>query len=78
MDAAQAAYEEHLLSMPELAAPELVRVCAAMRGRGAAGAKFSGAGGDGSVVALFAERGGAEAARAWMAGEGIAAWVVPL
>ena len=39
--------------LPELSAPLLRRACSALRGLGAWGTKFSGAGGDGSVIALF-------------------------
>ncbi len=51
MNRCQALYEEHLLTLPELAAPGLVRAVRRLRDAGAYGAKFSGAGGDGSVVA---------------------------
>ena len=54
MDACQEIYEEELLStFPELRAPGLVRAVRALRAAGALGAKFSGAGGDGSVIGLF-------------------------
>lgn len=54
MNEAQTAYERWLEGeLPELAAPGLRSACTALRRRGALGAKFSGAGGDGSVVALF-------------------------
>ena len=54
MDACQELYEEELaLSLPALRAPGLVRAVRALRAAGALGAKFSGAGGDGSVVGLF-------------------------
>jgi mevalonate kinase len=54
MDACQEIYEEELMAaLPELRAPGLVRAVRALRGSGALGAKFSGAGGEGSVVALF-------------------------
>jgi mevalonate kinase len=54
MDRAQSVYEEVLeAALPELSAPMLRRACSALLGLGALGAKFSGAGGDGSVIALF-------------------------
>jgi galactokinase len=54
MDACQEIYEEELMfSLPELRAPGLVRAVRALKAAGALGAKFSGAGGDGSVVGLF-------------------------
>lgn len=63
MDRAQRAYEDHLeVALPELAAPGLRRACTASRAMGALGAKFSGAGGDGSVVALFGSAAAAAAA----------------
>lgn len=57
MDACQEIYEEELMAaLPVLHAPGLVRAVRALRAAGALGAKFSGAGGDGSVVGLFAVR----------------------
>lgn len=54
MDGCQELYEEELaLTLPALRAPGLVRAVRALRASGALGAKFSGAGGDGSVVGLF-------------------------
>lgn len=74
MNDAQEAYASHLLALPELAAPQLLRACAALRAAGARGAKFSGAGGDGSVIALFDDVERARAARAKLE----AGWLVPL
>jgi mevalonate kinase len=55
MTVCQEIYEEELMpAFPELRAPGLVRAVRALREAGALGAKFSGAGGDGSVVGLFA------------------------
>jgi mevalonate kinase len=67
MDTCQEIYEEDLMAaLPELRAPGLVRAVRALRAAGALGAKFSGAGGDGSVIGLFppgdARVGGAVAA----------------
>lgn len=54
MDGCQEAYEEELMAaLPLLHAPGLVRATRALKVSGALGAKFSGAGGDGSVVGLF-------------------------
>ena len=78
MNAAQAAYEAHLSTLPALAAPRLVQACADLRSWGAAGAKFSGAGGDGSVIALFDTPAAAARARAALAARQMASWVVPL
>lgn len=41
--------------LPELHAPQLARACAALRAGGALGVKFSGAGGDRSLVAVYAD-----------------------
>lgn len=69
MDDAQEAYESLLAqNVPGLAAPGLVEACRRLRALGAAGAKFSGAGGDGSVVALFHTFEAAESAAASLAG----------
>ncbi len=57
MDACQEIYEEELMAtLPALHAPGLVRAVRALRAAGALGAKFTGAGGDGSVVGLFPVR----------------------
>ncbi len=54
MDVCQAIYEDELmLALPELRAPGLVKAVRALRAAGALGAKFSGAGGDGSVIGLY-------------------------
>lgn len=55
MDRCQEIYEDALMpALPELLAPGLVQAVRALRAAGALGAKFSGAGGDGSVIGLFA------------------------
>lgn len=55
MDTCQDIYEEELMhTLPELRAPGLVKAVRALRNAGALGAKFSGAGGDGSVIGLYA------------------------
>lgn len=54
MDICQDIYEDELMSsLIELRAPGLVKAVRALRAAGALGAKFSGAGGDGSVIGLF-------------------------
>ncbi len=61
MNACQDVYEDDLVpSFPELRAPGLARAVRALRAAGALGAKFTGAGGDGSVIGLY-EPGKAEA-----------------
>ncbi len=80
MNAAQSAYEALLEpSLPELIAPQLRRTCADLRRWGALGAKFSGAGGDGSVVALLSEAAEAEQIARRLADAGLAAFslIVP-
>lgn len=65
MDACQEIYEEELVpAFPELRAPGLVRAVRALRAGGALGAKFTGAGGDGSVIGLYPPGGAAEGVRA--------------
>ena len=55
MNVCQEVYEEELMpAFPELRAPGLVKAVRALRQAGALGAKFSGAGGDGSVIGLYA------------------------
>lgn len=54
MNTCQEIYEEEWMdTLPALRAPGLVRAVRALRASGALGAKFSGAGGDGSVIGLF-------------------------
>ena len=77
MNRAQSAYEDLLEpALPELAAPGLRQACVALRERGALGAKFSGAGGDGSVVALFETAEGSASAASFLSESGLAAWSV--
>jgi len=77
MNTAQRVYESQLHDrLPALHAPGLVRVCAALRKEGALGAKFSGAGGDGSVVALAEGPDHAKRLGQRMAQEGLASWSV--
>lgn len=75
MNEAQELYEQTLADhLPALRAPGLRRICARMRADGALGAKFSGAGGDGSVVVLAANASEAARLRAELLGEGLTAW----
>ena len=69
MDRAQAAYEG--LSLPECQAPGLVAACVAAREDGALGAKFSGAGGDRSMVCLYEDMAAAERGRALLRARGL-------
>jgi len=76
MDDAQSAYEGLMAELPALAAPGLVGAAAALRRAGALGAKFSGAGGDGSVIALGRDRAQARALAALLAARGLSTWVI--
>jgi galactokinase len=76
LDRCQEAYEAAEATVPALAAPGLRAAVAGLRERGALGAKFSGAGGDGSVIALYEDRAAATEAAAWLdARPGLQAWV---
>lgn len=75
LDRCQEAYEVAEAAVPCLAAPALRRAVVGLRHRGALGAKFSGAGGDGSVIALYESAGDAGAARDWLGAQpGVQAW----
>ena len=74
LDRAQDLYEA--LPHPELAAPALAADCRAVREAGALGAKFSGAGGDRSLVAVFGDDAGLEAGRRCLEGLGLAVYEV--
>ena len=76
MDEAQAHYERAAARVEALAAPGLVAVCAALRAAGALGAKFSGAGGDGSVLGLAEDPSHAEQLAALLGGFGLQVWVL--
>jgi len=78
MNEAQGAYERAASEVAELEAPGLVTACMALRAEGALGAKFSGAGGDGSVVALARTARHAERLAGVLADRGLAVWKVPL
>jgi mevalonate kinase len=78
MNRAQEAYETELADrIPELRAPRLVEACAALRDANALGAKFSGAGGDGSVVAVAKGAAHAAALASLLRTLGLDAWSLP-
>lgn len=78
LDLCQAAYDEELAEhLPALAAPGLRAICLELRRHGALGAKFSGAGGDGSVIALMDGPDTAKAAVDLLNGRGLRAWYCP-
>jgi len=77
MDRAQAAYAVAAQALPALAAPQLVATCARLRDEhGALGAKFSGAGGDRSIVALGVDEDHASRLRGGMEAAGLTAWAL--
>jgi mevalonate kinase len=79
MNRAQGVYEENLADrFASTRAPQLIQTVGALRNRGAMGAKFSGAGGDGSVVALFATENEARATCIWLEEGDLQAWYVPV
>lgn len=78
LDGCQAVYDEELAdAFPALAAPGLRAVCGELRRHGSLGAKFSGAGGDGSVIALMDGPDTAKAAVDLLVGRGLRAWYCP-
>jgi len=78
LDVAQQVYENHLAdAFVALRAPALWRACQALRSHGALGAKFSGAGGDGSVIALLPDQPSALAAIDLLEVRGLPAWYCP-
>ena len=78
MDHVQNIYESNLADRFRIAeAPQLFQACRQLRKNGALGAKFSGAGGDGSIVALFATENEARSAAILMEEKGIQAWYAP-
>ena len=79
MNAAQEAYEELLEPhLPALQAPQLRKAVRTLRSHHALGAKFSGAGGDGSVLGLFRTLDDASAAEAQLSQQGVATRVMEL
>lgn len=79
MNDVQKVYESNLsLRFEPLQAPRLTRVVHDLRSRGALGAKFSGAGGDGSVVALFPDENAARSSAIWLEGQGLSSWYAPV
>lgn len=79
MNRAQQVYEENLSErFASTRAPRLIKTVRALRNRGAIAAKFSGAGGDGSVVALFDNENEARACCIWLEEGALQAWYVPV
>jgi len=79
MAQAQAAYEAMARVVPELAAPGLVRAAKGlMEEVGLLGAKFSGAGGDGSVIGLCADADQLGPAQKLLVEQGLPAWPLTL
>ena len=79
MTLCQRTYDEALAPRhPALRAPKLSRTCAKLMETGALGAKFSGAGGDGSVLALFPHENAARAAAIKLEEWGLRAWYSPV
>jgi galactokinase len=79
MNRCQATYDDTLAArLPKLRAPALQRTCTALLSAGALGAKFSGAGGDGSVLALFEEENAARAGAIMLEEIGLQAWYCPI
>lgn len=78
MNQAQSVYETNLAQrFSSTQAPRLIETCHHLRHEGALGAKFSGAGGDGSVVALFETENEARAAALQLEERGLQAWYAP-
>ncbi len=78
MNRAQKTYEEELAGrIRELRAPRLLAACSTLRDADALGAKFSGAGGDGSVVALAEDAAHASALASLLRALGLEAWSLP-
>ena len=79
MDRVQEAYEELLERyLPVMRAPGLHRAVRELKQIGALGAKFSGAGGDGSVIALFEDPELAEQGCARLEQAGLSTWRIRL
>ena len=73
------AYEEHLAHrFTSTRAPRLIAACRDLKQEGALGAKFSGAGGEGSVIALLPDAVQAQQIAARLRQGGLEAWEVPL
>ena len=72
-------YEEHLaVHFRSTRAPQLIQTCRELKSMGALGAKFSGAGGDGSVVALFSDENTARSAAIQLEEKDLYSWYVPV
>ena len=74
MNDAQRAYQILASRLPELHAPQIAAACSLLQEGGALGAKFSGAGGEGSVVAVFPTAPAASAAAERLRDQGLSAW----
>ncbi len=78
MNKAQEVYETELARrIAELRAPRLIQACEMLREADALGAKFSGAGGDGSVVALARDEAHASALGSLLRSMGLESWNLP-
>ena len=76
MNHCQDAYDRMAARVPALRAPLLQQAVDGLRKCGALGAKFSGAGGDGSVIGLHGDQAKAEHAQAWLSRmSGVTAWI---
>ena len=79
MDHVQEIYESNLGDqIPIMHAPKLRKIVRSIRAKGSIGTKFSGAGGDSSMVALFATENAARSATIWLETKGLHAWYVPI
>ena len=79
MNSAQHLYDCNLAArFPDLDAPAVRRAIAALRGLGSLGAKFSGAGGEGSVVGLFKDENTARSAAVCLESDLVSTWYTPL
>lgn len=70
MNRCQHAYDQMATEVPVLHAPALRQAVLGLRQGKALGAKFSGAGGDGSVIALYAAPDDARRAQEWLSHQG--------
>jgi len=79
MNTAQKAYEDHVANRFKCTrAPRIIETCRKLKHEGALGAKFSGAGGDGSIVALFDDENSARSAAIRLEETDMYSWYVPV
>lgn len=79
MNDVQRIYDVNLAAnLPPLYAPTLKEIIDFMNAKNSLGAKFSGAGGGGSVVALFTDQSTARGAAIELEQRGLSAWYIPL